>query len=185
MTMTAMDWVTSAGLGLLLVPAVYWDVRERRIPNRLVFPFWLLAPALALALGGVAAAGSSLTALAIGLGLALPFWLLGWLGAGDVKLVAAAAAFVGQSLVFPLLASVAISGAALALLMLLLHGALGRTIERYWASMALSVAARRSTYVAPQGEDANIRLPYAVAIAVGAALVWGAHLGLLALPGLS
>lgn len=182
--MTTVDWVTTAGLGLLLVPAVYWDLRERRIPNRLVFPFWLLAPALALGLGGLSAAGGSLVALGIALGLALPFWLLGWLGAGDVKLIAATAAFMGQSLVFPLLGAVAISGAGLAMLTLLLHGALGRTLERYWASMALSVAARRSTYVAPQGEDANIRLPYAVAIAAGAAMVWSGHLGLLVLPGL-
>jgi Flp pilus assembly protein protease CpaA len=76
------------GLMALLGIAALSDLRHRRIPNEIPASaalLWLVA----LALG---AAGSPLAGLATGLGLlaaGILAWRLGWLGGGDVKLIAA------------------------------------------------------------------------------------------------
>ncbi len=80
----------------MLVFACIQDLRTRRIPNQLVLlmavtgiayssGFGTLSEGLARGVGG----------LGIGLLFWLPFWLLGWLGAGDVKLFAAGSAWLG------------------------------------------------------------------------------------------
>lgn len=171
-------WISLA-LVALLTPAVVTDLRHHRIPNLLVFPFWLAAPLLHLTLSGTDAALSSLGGLVLAFALAFPLWIVGWFGAGDVKLIAAVGALTGAQLVWPMLAAVALSGAGLAALALLWKGALGRAMERIWASLALTVASRRGVYIEAQGEDADIRLPYAIAIACGTSLVWLHHLGVL------
>lgn len=173
--------VTSVALLVLLLPAVLIDVRQHRIPNPLVFTFWLVGPALHLLTGGTDALATSASGLLLALGLTLPLWLVGWFGAGDVKLIAAIGGLLGSSLVWPLLAAVAICGAALAVVALAARGALGRSMERLKASMALSMASRRGVYIEAQGEDAQIRLPYAIAIATGTAVVWLHHINVIAL----
>ena len=81
---------------LMLAYACLSDLRARRIPNELVL---LLAVAgLAYSAGLVSLPQGLLRGvegLFIGLLIWLPFWLLGWLGAGDVKLFAGAAAWLG------------------------------------------------------------------------------------------
>lgn len=173
--------VVSATLVLLLLPAVVTDVRSHRIPNLLVLPFWVLGPLLHLALSGSAGLLVSASGLGLALALGFPLWLVGWFGAGDVKLIAAIGGLLGINLVWPMLGAVALSGAGLALLALAWKGALGRAMERLWASFALSVAARKSVYIEAQGSDAEIRLPYAIAIACGTSLVWLHELNLVAL----
>jgi prepilin peptidase CpaA len=92
-------------LGALLVAACVTDVRARRIPNALVAAVLGLAVARLAgaawlgALGADAsfAAGPGAAALgaATGLAVLLPFHALGMMGAGDVKLLAAAGAWLG------------------------------------------------------------------------------------------
>jgi prepilin peptidase CpaA len=81
---------------LLLAYACLSDLRTRRIPNALVITLMILGLAFSTGAGPfpeglVHGASGVLT----GLVLWLPFWLLGWLGAGDVKLFAGAAAWLG------------------------------------------------------------------------------------------
>ena len=82
-----------------LVLGVVTDVRSRRIPNILVL--WLLGLGAVGALMHWSTAASPMDAVLgglTGLGLWLPFWLLGLLGAGDVKYFAAASVWVGAPL---------------------------------------------------------------------------------------
>ena len=76
--------------------AVYWDVRERRIPNVVVssglvaaFGFHVLTSG---ADGGVAFLIGSVSGLAI----MLPLYAMRLMGAGDVKLMAMGGAFAGS-----------------------------------------------------------------------------------------
>jgi len=90
----------------LVVQAAASDLAWRRIPNVLVLAGLLLALALHWRLGGAPALlASGLAGAGAGLLLFLPFYALGGMAGGDVKLAAMAGAFLGppQALQFALL----------------------------------------------------------------------------------
>ena len=98
----------------------------------------------------------SLGGAAAGLLILLPVYAIGGVGAGDVKLLAAAGSFLGPA--GTLIAAVATLGAGGVLAL----AALG------WREMrALPLAARRLSQPAPA--RAEIQLPYSLAIFAGAA----------------
>lgn len=152
--------VLLAGLCCLLVPAVITDLRWRRIPNRLALAGVLGGLLLALGLGGLPALGSALAALLTAFGLTFPLWLCGWLGGGDIKLLAAVATFTGLALVPHLLAFTAFCGLLLAV---------GTLLRRRLPSAAPSPAGLPNATPLPATAGPP-RLPYAVAIAGGALL---------------
>ena len=131
---------------LLLAAAAIVDIRLRRIPNTLV---------VAIAGSGVAAFVSTgnagllwqplLSAIAI-LVVGVPMFARGWLGGGDVKLLAASASWFTSSAALQFVAFVLLAGGLLALIALAWRMARGRASAR--------------------GAEAG--LPYAVAIASGA-----------------
>ena len=89
-----MSWIACIGVSVYAVLATCWDVRERRIPN------WLSGAALVAALpAAVTDPGIGLWAALSGLVLGgltffVPF-VLGAVGAGDLKFAAVAGAWLG------------------------------------------------------------------------------------------
>lgn len=165
--------IVATAAALVLLPAAWCDLRRHRIPNALSVGGAVLALALHAVLGG----GPGLAAAALGLALAfaimLPFHVVGWLGAGDVKLIAATGAFAGTwwlSLVN--LAAIVVTGAVMALALLAWRRQLAPFGERLAGSLALGAAARRPIYVGPNPELARVQLPYGLAIALGSALAF-------------
>lgn len=149
----------------LLFGAAWRDLVTRRIPNALVGSGMALALALHLvlpagdgfvsvlpgSLGGMAA----LFGLACGLVAMLPFHIWFGVGAGDVKLIAMLGAFVGPQQIWPLLIAIALAGGGLAIGSLL-GGFVGRLLPR-----------GNSAAITTLPEASRLRLPYAVAIALG------------------
>lgn len=83
---------------VLLALAAYSDLRDRRIPNWLTFPAAVLGIAMHASSDGSSGLYASALAYALGfsLGLFLYAVVLSYgIGAGDLKLLAASAAFVG------------------------------------------------------------------------------------------
>ena len=156
-------------LAALLLVATVIDIRERRIPNALTLAGCVAGLAVNAAAGGMGGFLDAGIALLIAFGITLPFWLLGWMGAGDVKLVSAVGAFVGRGLVLETLLAIAIAGGILAALALLRRGVLARTTERMTATLGLTLSGRRWSYVEPDQQETNVRLPYAIAISAGTA----------------
>lgn len=144
----------------LVVMAALQDIRERLIANRLV--------ALLLGLGvlrhvviaegfadWLAIAGSAFALAAVVFLVGFVIWRLGSLGGGDVKLLVAAAFFVGPDGALLLFAATAIAGGALALAYLLVPKVLPLFVARFAGPAALGTDDRRKS------------LPYGVAIATG------------------
>lgn len=150
--------------GILLLAAL-GDLRTRRIPNRLVvilavagFVFSVTQrPVLPGALHG-------LEGFFVGLACWLPFYSMGWLGAGDVKLFAAAGVWLGpmKSLEGALIGAF-VGGVLAVLWMLKSHGVRN-------AIHTLGMAAGSPGLLSsPTGsEKGRSTLPYGVAIAIGA-----------------
>ena len=116
--------VCCLGVAALSVAAVacMCDLRSRRIPNVLTLGAAAAAFIYHLSTGGPAALGQSVLAWLIGvLVFIVPFALRG-LGGGDVKLVAALAAWIGPSAAVWLAVYTAIAGGVMAIGISLLYG---------------------------------------------------------------
>ncbi len=162
--MTPFGMLAGAVFTVLLSLAVVGDVRTRRIPNRLVAATALIGILYsAIAAGPAWGTLKGIEGLVTGLGFWLPFYLLGWLGAGDVKLVAAAGAWLGPREVVEGSFIAALLGALLALLWMLRSRGLKRAVETLGVAAALPSVLTESSRPA----DRTRSLPYSVPIAVG------------------
>jgi prepilin peptidase CpaA len=89
--MTAIQIVTIA----VAIVAAAWDLKTRRIPNFLTFGAAIAAFLVHGYLTGLSGAGWSVAGWLVGVAFFLPFFALGGMGAGDVKLIAALGAWLG------------------------------------------------------------------------------------------
>ena len=157
-------WVAAPVIVLVAV-ATRADVRTRTIPNRLTFPALLLGLALHAALGGADGFKSALVGMAVAGGILLPGWLFRWMGAGDVKLMAAVGAWMAwpQALI-AVLASL-VMGGVIALIVALRRGLL-RTALANATVMAQAAMARVNVPPVSTG----VRFPFALAVLAGSTL---------------
>ena len=164
-------------LGCLLLFACLFDLRQRRIPNRLLAIGLLAALVLQLGSGPPSALLTSyLAGFALGLLMFLPLYLLGGMAAGDVKLMATVGAFVGPALVFQSSLATYCFGGVMALAIVLAKGR-ARAAFANVRALLLPVAMRfGGARLAPQAAPASVGgMPYALAIAAGTLTVMVLH----------
>jgi len=154
------------------VAACVFDLRTRKIPNLLTFG----AAFAALSFGALTQGGSGmLNALggwAVGCALFLPWFLLGGMGAGDVKLVAALGAWVGPGSAVWLALYAGLAGGPLAIAVSLARGYLRQSFTNLWHLLMFWRIAGVRPMPSLTLQTANSpRLPYALPIAVGAVMV--------------
>jgi prepilin peptidase CpaA len=143
------------------------DLRTRRVPNPLTMGLAAIGVLYAaVGIGGLSI-GASLGGLALGLALMLPGHLLGATGAGDVKLFAAAGAFVGPAHILTAFLYTALAGGVIAIVISLWRRSLRQTV----GDTALLIASRGMHAAAIESPLRNNRFAYAPAIAVGTMLV--------------
>lgn len=166
-------------LRLAFVALLGWaavsDVRARRIPNVVtgtLLVLGLLAAAVGAASGTI---GTAAAALAVGFALWLPFHLAGLLGAGDVKLFAASAAWLTPFAALRAAAFAAILGGVLGVLWMGYARGAGFTLARLGHAMR-QPQLLREPLPAVAGRDG--RVPYGVAMVAAllfeAARLWRA-----------
>lgn len=150
-----------------LIIASVTDVRSRRIPNKLVVALGLLGVVYSvLLLPPAEGASRALISCAIGFVLWIPFYVLRMLGAGDVKLFAAASCWLAPSQVFAAALVSALAGGILSVIGLVLAHGLGLTTFRI-----LHVARDPKLLATPLAVPAGRKtLPYGLAMAVGLAI---------------
>lgn len=110
--------VVSLGyLILILFLATRFDLKERRIPNQVIL-VGLAGAATLAASGGLPTLGAAALGLVVTLALFTPIYFLGWLGGGDIKLIALVGGFFGLEQIFPVVLFITLAGGALSLIYL-------------------------------------------------------------------
>jgi prepilin peptidase CpaA len=165
-----MQWL---GAFALAGAACWFDVRTRRIPNRLTFPAAALGVTTAIVAHGGAGALSSAVGLFVGLALFFPFFALRGLGAGDVKLMGALGAWLGAFVVLGVAFYTTLAGGVLAIVLMLRHRYGGQAVRNlrllltHWRVFGL-----RPLDALTLETSRGPKLPYALPIAVGLALAF-------------
>jgi prepilin peptidase CpaA len=151
------------------IVAVAFDVRTRRIPNLLTFGAAILALLVAIVSGGPAATMTAVFAWMLGVALFFPFFALGGMGAGDVKLLAALAAWLGPIDAVYLALFTAMAGGVIGLGVSLARGYTGRALSNIWVMlMHWRVVGPTPVPGLTLSDGHAPRLAYAIPIAVGA-----------------
>lgn len=160
---------SAAGLMVVVGAGAAADLAWRRIPNALTLTGLGLALALR-SLGGGSAVVSGLIGACLGLALSLPLFALGGMGGGDVKLITAVGAFLGPYRLVVALLATALVGGVMAVAAALRKRALLRTVRS--SGTVVTGLLWRLVGEKPQlptlGGKSAIRIPYGVAIALGA-----------------
>jgi prepilin peptidase CpaA len=144
------------------------DFRGLRIPNWLTYSGLIAALMVRVGLGGWPGLRGGLAGLLFAGGIFLLLFLLGGMGGGDVKLMAAVGAWVGFAQVGILLIISAIAGGLLAVGYVLVHKrmleSLRNVVELVRHHLTEGFAPHPTLNVQREG---TLRLPYGLAIAIG------------------
>ena len=144
----------------VLAAALYFDIRERRIPNAIVVCGAVAGVLLQSLTPGAAGLSMSVLGFATGLVILLPLFAFGKFGAGDVKLLAALGALRGFSFIWRATLLGALAGGVIAVVQM--------SMKR---ELSLSVYG-----AVTQSYRSTLTMAYAPAIAIGVLL---ADLGVL------
>jgi prepilin peptidase CpaA len=162
-----------SALDCLLVPllglATVFDLKDRRIPNRLL-AFALAGGILFHSWEGVSSLFDACLGLGFGIGVLFIPFALGWLGAGDVKFVGAIGAVLGRSWLPRVLFYSFLAGGVLAIFSFAWNGADWRRVKTLWRDLAMLMYSRGVVLPETMAGRKFTRaqtIPYGVAIAVG------------------
>jgi prepilin peptidase CpaA len=162
----------------LLGMAVFTDLRTRRIPNLLSVGGFILALSLRFGLEGISFF-DGLLASGAALAFALPFFLMGGLGGGDVKLMAMVGAFLGLDRLPMAALLMGGVGAGMAIVAILRRGQVRGVATNLFNFFATFGRGSFTGWKGTEGEavlhletPGAITLPYAVAIAAGGVGGW-------------
>lgn len=177
------DWLSNLGpwlkahpdlvlpLFLSLGMAVF-DLKTRRIPNYLTLGGALGGLGFQLGYHGLPGLLDGLAGLGLGFFLLLGLYLLGGMGAGDVKASAALGAWLGLWRAFALFVYTGLLGGLILLVMLLWHRRLLAEIRAGWNFLLNWLLCRPfASKSSPSVPRTRITIPYGAAIALGMAML--------------
>ena len=152
----------------VLLIAVVWDVRTRRIPNWLVLPYSLAGVVFMTVTRGIPGLGQSLAGLALGAALTgVLFWMRG-MGMGDVKLCAAIGTWIGPWQLFVALVVMGLAGGVMALIVVAWTRSAGKAFDGagdlLWGAWGRRFRPHPTIALNRPGTQS---MPYAPAIAIG------------------
>jgi prepilin peptidase CpaA len=164
-------WI-NADLILVLMISVITDLKSRKIYNKVIFPGLAAAFTIHFLTGGWVALGQAVIGCFIGFGVLLIPYLLGGMGAGDVKLLAVVGALKGAYFVLAASVYMALIGAAIALAVLLCRKGTGARLKQIaFVLYGLRYGVKIPLFV--EKSSLSAAYPYGVAIAGGVVLCLG------------
>ena len=153
---------------VLVVIAAGWDLATRRIPNVLTFGAALAALFVHGWIAGWSGVGTSLAGWAVGFAFFFPFFALGGMGAGDVKLLAAVGAWLGPAATVWVALSSSIAGGVMALVVAAFSGYLKQAYTNLFGLfMFWRTAGIRPAPEVMLSSQKGPRLAYAVPVLAG------------------
>lgn len=159
-------WVVT----LFLVTGAVIDGIALRVPNWLTFPMILSAWATGFVVFGWPGLWASLVGTLVGLGLLLPLYAIGGMGAGDVKLLAGVGAWIGaQHTLWAFVVSVVV-GAILGVALAVCQRRLGECAVNFRVIASELIFIRNPQVLAELAAERKPRallLPYGIPIALG------------------
>jgi prepilin peptidase CpaA len=160
--------VYEAGAVVLALGACVTDIGAARIPNTLT----VAGVVAGLAAHALLPQGLGLAASAAGAGAGLavffPFFALGGMGGGDVKLMAAVGAWLGWPSILAAALAVAVAGGVLAIAVALAHGYLRQALRNIWSLLRMwTLTGIRHEPALTLAHGRGPRLPYAVPVLLG------------------
>jgi prepilin peptidase CpaA len=159
-------WLVSA----TLVVAAVIDGWKLKVPNWLTFPMILAGWAYGGWAGGWAGLGYSVLGTFAGLGMLLPLYAIGGMGAGDVKLLAGVGAWVGTTITFHAFCWSTVIGGLIALAMVLYRRTWAKHRDNFMLIVheVLTVGSPGELSArAAERKSSMLLLPYGIPIAIG------------------
>ena len=155
---------------IVLIVAAVIDGYELKVPNWITFPFILTGWAYSTYAFGWEGLGWSVLGTVVGLGLLLPAYAIGGMGAGDVKLMAGIGAWMFCMHTVYAFAATAVVGAVLAVGMVLCRRAWKRHSAQFMVILNEIMVIRspeQLSAIAAQRKPSMLLLPYGIPIAIG------------------
>ena len=163
---------------LLLVVCAGWDVRYRKIPNWATLPGIVLGLGLNIGFRGWTGLKASGLGLLIGFVVLLVLFVIGWMGGGDVKLMAAVGALMGYPFVVSALFYSLLVGIVIGVALLIWNRKTLRTFKNLFY-----VIGSRVNPAVPKRDlnpEETQKIPFGLAIVLGT--VWAMIMGFAANP---
>ena len=175
--LTTMEVYLAVGVMVCVGVAAAWDVQQGRIPNWLTYAATAIGLVSRLLLGGGRSCLDGLSAGLIGGGIFFIFFLVRGMGAGDVKLMTAVGVWSGLSHLPAVLIATALAGGILALGFMVLHKRALTTLRNVGALFRFHLLSGLAPHPEINLQNPRaLRVPYALAIAVGTIYVHGISL---------
>jgi prepilin peptidase CpaA len=160
---------------LALIVSFFTDIKYRKILNIITLPSILIALIYYFATMGLSGIVISGKGFLVGFGLLLIPYLLGGMGAGDVKLMAAIGALMGTNFVLYSFVYTALIGGAIALVLIVKQKGLWKPIKSFFFNVTSLRGNLGSMIINKDQQTSSISFPYGVAIVLGTfcTLIWG------------
>ncbi|HTU25994.1 MAG TPA: prepilin peptidase [Pirellulales bacterium] len=160
-----------------LIVAAVIDGLQLKVPNWITFPMILSGWIYSTVTFGWEGLGASLLGTAVGLGLLLPAYAIGGMGAGDVKLLAGVGAWMGTIITIYAFCVSALLGGVIAIGMVLYRRAWEKHRDQFWTIVNEVTTIRDPellSAIAAERKKSMLLLPYGIPIALGsiAYFVW-------------
>lgn len=155
---------------VVLVAAAAWDLRQSRIPNRLI----LAALAMGVLFGFVQEPGwaGAVTGAALALMVSLPLFAAGAIGGGDGKLLMVVGAFLGPIGFISAALYAGVLGGVLVALVAVRRGTILPLLHRVVNLLVYGITLGRRGERHELGSADAVTIPYGLAISAGALVAW-------------
>jgi prepilin peptidase CpaA len=160
-------------LSVILIVAAVIDGWLLKVPNWLTFPLVFAGWAAYAWYSGFSVDHGlawSMGGTLMGLGLLLPAYLIGGMGAGDVKLMAGIGAWIGATQTFYAFCASAVIGGVIAVAMVLFRRRWQHHLQQFFKIVDEILVIRnadRLSAIAAERKSSMLLLPYGIPIALG------------------
>ncbi|MFS0775390.1 prepilin peptidase [Neobacillus sp. 3P2-tot-E-2] len=160
-----------------LIISLITDIKDRKILNIVTLPATIIGFIYYTTFQGLEGFLFSGKGFLLGLSLLLIPYLLGGMGAGDVKLMAAIGALMGTSFVLYSFVYIALIGGLISVILILKKNGIKNTLKSFYFQV-FYFSGNLGLLIFSKDKSSSISFPYGVAIVLGTLcmFVWGSFI---------